>query len=88
VRERPRRSQSRLGLLAGFDHNYVSRLESGARTPSRDAIESLARVLEASTAERDRLLTTGGFALPIDETSSVLMAVIAERRLQTDRWGV
>ena len=41
-REARRVSQSKLAERAGFDHSYVSRLESSARTPTRDAVEQLA----------------------------------------------
>src|SRR5687767_6216650 len=54
-------SQSRLGDRAGFDHSYVSRLESGERTPSRDAVWLLAEALGLSMAETDQLLALAGF---------------------------
>ena len=39
-RDRRRLSQSRLAEAAGFDHSYVSRLESGTRMPTRDALSA------------------------------------------------
>ena len=45
MREARRISQSKLAERADFDHSYVSRLESGARMPTRDAVERLASAL-------------------------------------------
>lgn len=60
-REARRVSQSKLAERAGFDHSYVSRLESGARTPTRDAVEQLARAMELEQVNRDELLASAGF---------------------------
>jgi transcriptional regulator with XRE-family HTH domain len=69
-RETRRVSQSKLALRAGFDHSYVSRLESGARTPTREAVEHLAAALELDGIQHDELLVSAGF-LP-REVSSLL----------------
>ena len=69
-RETRRVSQSKLAERAGFDHSYVSRLESGARTPTRDAVEQLSRALELDRVQQDELLASAGF-LP-REVSSLL----------------
>jgi len=69
-REGRRVSQSKLAARAGFDHSYVSRLESGARTPTRDAVEQLAIALDLEPINRDELLASAGF-LP-GELSSLL----------------
>ena len=69
-REVRRVSQSKLAQRAGFDHSYVSRLESGARTPTRDAVDQLATALELSGVQHDELLVSAGF-LP-REVSSLL----------------
>jgi transcriptional regulator with XRE-family HTH domain len=69
-REVRRVSQSKLAQRAGFDHSYVSRLESGARTPTRDAVEQLAQALELEQVGRDELLAAAGF-LP-GEVASLL----------------
>lgn len=63
-------SQSKLAARAGFDHSYVSRLESGARTPTREAVQQLARALELERIHQDELLAAAGF-LP-SEISSLL----------------
>ena len=71
-REVQRVSQSKLAERAGFDHSYVSRLESGARTPTREAVEQLAEALGLGRGEQDALLAAAGF-LPRD-VSSLLSA--------------
>lgn len=60
-RERQRLSQSRLAAAAGFDHSYVSRLESGTRTPTRDAVVKLGDALTLDSIETDALLAAAGF---------------------------
>lgn len=60
-RERQRLSQSRLAAAAGFDHSYVSRLESGSRTPTRDAVTKLGGALALDDIETDALLAAAGF---------------------------
>lgn len=69
-REARRVSQSKLAERAGFDHSYVSRLESGARTPTRDAVQQLAEALGLERMQQDELLASAGF-LP-HEVSSLL----------------
>lgn len=69
-REARRVSQSKLAERAGFDHSYVSRLESGARTPTRDAVQQLSSALELERVQQDELLASAGF-LP-REVSSLL----------------
>ena len=68
LREARRVSQSKLAERADFDHSYVSRLESGARMPTREAVERLAGALALSSVEEDGLLASAGF-LPGDVTS-------------------
>lgn len=70
LREGRHVSQSKLAARAGFDHSYVSRLESGARTPTRDAVDQLAIALELDGRHHDELLVSAGF-LP-REISSLL----------------
>lgn len=69
-REARRVSQSKLAERAGFDHSYVSRLESGARTPTRDAVQQLSMALDLEQVQQDELLASAGF-LP-REVSSLL----------------
>lgn len=69
-REARRVSQSKLAERAGFDHSYVSRLESGARTPTRDAVQQLADAMDLERLQQDELLASAGF-LP-QEVSSLL----------------
>lgn len=70
LREQAAVSQSKLAERAGFDHSYVSRLESGSRTPTREAVEQLAKALGADASSEDELLAAAGF-LP-RELSSLL----------------
>ncbi|HET7035336.1 MAG TPA: helix-turn-helix transcriptional regulator [Thermomicrobiaceae bacterium] len=60
-REQVRMSQSRLAESSGFDHSYVSRLESGHRTPTREAVIKFAAAMELPEPERDALLAAAGF---------------------------
>ena len=68
LREARRVSQSKLAERADFDHSYVSRLESGARMPTREAVERLAVALDLVHHEQDALLAAAGF-LPRDVAS-------------------
>ena len=68
LREVRRVSQSKLAERADFDHSYVSRLESGARMPTREAVERLASALTLAQIEEDSLLAAAGF-LPRDVSS-------------------
>ncbi|HQY30797.1 MAG TPA: helix-turn-helix transcriptional regulator [Thermomicrobiales bacterium] len=65
-------SQSKLAERASFDHSYVSRLESGARMPTREAVDRLGTAMSLDPAELDSLLASAGF-LPKD-VSSLLSA--------------
>jgi transcriptional regulator with XRE-family HTH domain len=60
-REARRWSQERLAAEAEMDHSLVSRLESGQRSPTRDAIGKLARGLELAPEQKDHLLIAAGF---------------------------
>jgi transcriptional regulator with XRE-family HTH domain len=68
MREKRGVSQSKLAERAEFDHSYVSRLESGARMPTRDAVERLAEALNLEQSQLDTMLAGAGF-LPRDVTS-------------------
>ena len=69
-RDRKNWSQERTAAESEMDHSLVSRLESGQRSPTREAIGKLARGLKLEDWERDRLLIAAGF-LPHDTTSLV-----------------
>lgn len=58
-------SQSELAERAGFDHSYISRLETGTRLPTRDAVMRLSDAMNLSSEERDALLAAAGY-LPGD----------------------
>jgi transcriptional regulator with XRE-family HTH domain len=60
-REARRWSQERLASESEMDHSLVSRLESGQRSPTREAIGKLARGLDLPAEQKDRLLIAAGF---------------------------
>lgn len=60
-RESVRMSQSRLAESSGFDHSYVSRLESGHRMPTREAVVKFAEAMGLTASDRDNLLASAGF---------------------------
>lgn len=68
LREKRGVSQSKLAERAEFDHSYVSRLESGARMPTREAVDRLGEALALDQPQLDALLAAAGF-LPRDVTS-------------------
>lgn len=72
MRERRNVSQSKLAERADFDHSYVSRLESGARMPTREAVDRLGDALGLERPQLDSMLAAAGF-LPRD-VSSLLSA--------------
>lgn len=69
-------SQSKLASKARLNHSYVSRLESGARRPSRDVIERIADVLGLETGARNDLLLAAGFG-PAGEMITQLLSAMA-----------
>lgn len=63
-REAQRWSQERLAYAAQMDHSLVSRIESGQRNPTRDAIAKLSAAMELPESQRDRLYLLAGFTPP------------------------
>lgn len=63
-REAHRWSQDRLAYVAEMDHSLVSRIESGHRNPTREALAKLCAGLELDEDERDRLYLLAGFVPP------------------------
>lgn len=67
IRTAHRLSQERLAGLAGIDHGFVSKIESGQRFPSPDTLSDLARSLRLTPEERQRLYDAHGtIEHPID----------------------
>lgn len=62
LREKARISQSKLAKLCEFDHSYISRLESGARYPTRYAVERISTALELTERDSSALLASAGFS--------------------------
>lgn len=60
-RDARRWSQDRLAEEAALDHSLVSRLESGQRNPTREAVGKLASGLGLTDGEWDELQMVAGF---------------------------
>lgn len=74
-------SQSQLANRAGFDHSYLSRLESCQREPSRDAVGRFAEAMQLPEFERSLLFTAAGFTPagdPLRFTSDPELMALAE----------
>ncbi|QFG20002.1 helix-turn-helix transcriptional regulator [Actinomadura sp. WMMB 499] len=68
-RRAPGLRREELAQLAGLSVDYVLRLEQGrARNPSPQVVGALARALQLSRAERDRLHVSAGLLPPQDGT--------------------
>lgn len=52
-----------LANLAGLDYSYISRLEKGSHTPSRETVIKIAKALDMQT---DELMIAAGYA-PIEK---------------------
>jgi transcriptional regulator with XRE-family HTH domain len=61
LRHRARVPQTRFADLMGYDHSFVSRLEAGARMPSRAAVQRLATALALDAEDAGRLFAAAGF---------------------------
>lgn len=60
-RDARRWSQERLALEAAVDHSLLSRLESGGRNPTREAVGKLATGLGLDRERAEHLLLSAGF---------------------------
>lgn len=60
-REANKLSQVQLAIAADFDHSYISRLESGSRIPTRDALGRISRALHLTRKEDQRLMHAAGY---------------------------
>lgn len=74
-REARRWSQERLALECAMDHSLVSRIESGQRGVTREAVAKLCAGLELPGAERDRLYLLAGY-LPLDISADEMWAAL------------
>lgn len=64
-RERANLSRRKLGQRSGVDGSYITRIEYGEREPPRQYIvEAIARALNLSLADRNRLLIAAGHVPP------------------------
>jgi len=62
LRQERNLTQSSLADTAGYDRSYISYLERGLRNPTRDVVLTIARVLDLSASERNKLLLSARFA--------------------------
>jgi transcriptional regulator with XRE-family HTH domain len=61
-------SQTALGQETGFDHSFISRLESGEREPTLETVDGITKALGLSQPERDRLRMAAGYMPMRDES--------------------
>lgn len=85
-------SQNALAKVVGIDASYINRLESGEReAPSRRTALALARALQLSRDDVDRLLCSAGYLPPslhrlgpTDSTVCAVARVLADGRLSPE----
>lgn len=70
-----------LGERAGLHQTFISRLESGERGPSREAVDALVDALDASEADRFRLLVAADLMVPLDPLLAALAEVFWSERV-------
>lgn len=75
-RDARRWSQERLAAEAEMDHSLVSRIESGQRNPTREALGKLARGLELDRERTEALFLAAGL-LPASIDAGDLRAAVA-----------
>ena len=84
-------SIARLGLEAGIDHSLISRLESGQRPPTREAIAKIAPVVAPDDARARALLYIAAGFLPespadylrfLDPTVGELFDALRDKRIE------
>jgi transcriptional regulator with XRE-family HTH domain len=64
LRERRGWHQGQLSVAACCDRTHINRLESGARTPSREIVADLAEALELDADDTGRLYVAAGLLPP------------------------
>lgn len=74
-------SQQDVAARAGLDNTHVSRLESGGRGPSREAVERLADALDVSGRDRMRLLRAANLVVPLDPLLEAMAEVLRSEEL-------
>lgn len=82
-----RLSQTQLAKKCGFDHSYVSRLESGSRTPTRDAVDRLVNELDLDLYDRTRFIAAAGFMPAGSNVVTRPLLVELDLLLNDDRTG-
>ncbi len=82
-RNRRRWSQEHLAFEAEMDHSLVSRLESGQRKPTRDAIAKLVPVLQLTAREATILYLSAGLTPPDLDIGHLMTALIFVTEMTT-----
>jgi transcriptional regulator with XRE-family HTH domain len=82
-RRRARISQAALGRVCDLDHSYISRLESGNRSPSRDTVGRISAELGLSASDNAVLLHAAGF-ISADERSPMSPLAVEVHSLLSD----
>lgn len=83
LREKQRLSQSKLAKRAKFNHSYISRLESGNRVPTVEAVNRLANAMEIDAYDTDRLRISAGY---MPESNDILFVNPIIKRIN-DRYS-
>lgn len=83
-REEAGLSQNRLSIEAGYDHSYVSRIEGGTRTPTREALKAFITSMGLLGEDKDYLLMDAfGYVTERHILASPLIIAI-HNRVRTD----
>ncbi len=82
-REAARISQSTLAKRSRFDHSYVSRLETGGRRPTRDAVDRFSEALDLGARESRQLMSAAGY-LPEGAIADLHPTAVALHRFLRD----
>jgi transcriptional regulator with XRE-family HTH domain len=84
-RQRACISQAKLGRICDFDHSYISRLESGNRYPSREAVERIAAAMNLGEDDHALLLHAAGFVSDDERSPMSPLAVEVHSLLSDER---
>jgi transcriptional regulator with XRE-family HTH domain len=77
LRRKAKVSQKLLAEASGYDHSYVSRIESSLRMPSRSVLLRFAASLRLDAAETDVLLLAYGYAPDSPLLANLAAALVA-----------
>lgn len=75
-------SQHQLSIDSGYNHSFISRLETDSRKPSQQTVLVLANALGCNVYETDALLISAGFAPESDHMRMVIANAMQTERLR------